>query len=284
MTTATQPAPKIPAHGTQYRYKGPHNGAWQPCRCTTCVRAHTRAGTLRALAHLNGTPPLHPAGPVLEHIALLNASGMKNDLIARRAGVAASTLSYLTRGLTKSLRRENALKILAVLPGDFDDTAYKPALGSVRRVRALYAIGHNHTTIAAIAGLDQSMVSHIANDYYQQLSGRVARAIAYTYQQLKFTPGTSRRAVQVARAADWASPLGWDGNIDDPAAIPDSGGSDELAPKRDGHRNREIRHLAGYGITPAEIARRVGLNEQDVSDRLKKWAKEDRDRRRQAAS
>jgi DNA-binding CsgD family transcriptional regulator len=290
MTTATRPAAaaKVPEHGTPYRYKGPRNGTWEPCRCTRCTRAHTKACSLRALAHLNGQPPLHPAGPVLDHIKTLNASGMRNDLIARRAGVAASTINYVTRGVTKQMQRENALKILAVLPGDFDDTSYRPALGSMRRVRALYAIGQNSATIAATAGIDTATVSSIANGHYQQLSGRVDRAIATAYQRLRLTPGTSRNAKRIAQRNNWPSPIAWDGNIDDPTAEPDLEDPPEPFISRDElarQRREEIWLLRTASVPPEEIAARLGVTPGTVRVAITEFRTgKKKDRTKQVAS
>lgn len=281
MTSPTRP---LPSHGTQTRYKGARNGSYPPCRCDACKRAHSIGCKKRTLAHLAGQPPLYPGEPLRAHVQHLIERGMSRDLIARRAHVSHATISYLIRGLTQSCRREQALRILAVTPGDFDPVAERPVAGSMRRIRAMYWMGHNPATIAARSGVGISTISHIANGHQQIVQGPVAAAIAAAYRALSTRPGTSTKARRRAIDLGWHGPLAWGGDIDDPAAQPDATGeqTESIARKRDGHRNDEIKHLAGFQLPAHEIARRVGLDEQDVSGRLTKWRGE-RDRKQAAA-
>lgn len=245
----------IPPHGTQHRYKGPRNGQWEPCRCPACTRAQRHACTRRALAHAAGTPPMHPAAPVIQHITTCTTAGMSYLLIARTAGVAAATIKHWARRTDGALRRETALRILAVQPGRFDASADRPSHGAVRRIRALYTLGHSPAAIAAVAGLDTSTVSHFANGRYNIASGRTHAAIASVYRQLITTTGTSRKAVAVAARHGWHGPLDWD-DIDDPTATPE----------RDGRPTRGSRS-AGLVADWEELAAR-GLTRQQVADRL----------------
>lgn len=250
----------VPRHGTQSRYKGARNGAWAPCRCTVCVTGHTRACSVRQLAHLGGTPPLHPAGPLVEHIQHLVDRGMSQDLIARQAGVSHSTVNYLMRGLTKSCRRELALRILAVKPGDYDPAAVRPAAGTVRRIRAMYAIGHNPKAISAAAGgLATSSISAYANGHSEIAKGASAAAIAIAYKTLSIQQGNSAKARARARQMGWHGPLAWGADIDDPTAVPDLG--EHPAELRRGElaelRKGEIEHLAACGVTTEQIWQRL---------------------------
>lgn len=268
MTTATRPR-RIPGHGTPSRYKGARDGYFPPCRCRPCTHAHTTACTRRALAHLAGTPPLDPGEPLRQHIQTLRDTGMSYDLIARRAGVASATVTYLMRGLTQACRRDRALRILAVTPGDFDAPAERPVLGSMRRIRALYAIGHNHETIAAAAGLTPSVISHIANGHHQIVRGTTAAAINAAYRTLAWRTGTSDRARSRARIGGWHDPLAWDGNIDDPAAQPDSDVIPDPELKRNERakqRRDEIWLLHTARLSDDEIADRVGLSSSTVEE------------------
>lgn len=264
----TVPTRRVPSHGTPSRYKGARDGYFPPCRCRACTHAHSTACTRRALAHLAGTPPLYPGEPLRQHVQTLIDTGMSYDLIARRANVAAATISYLMRGLTQSCRRDRALRILAVTPGDFDAPAERPVLGSMRRIRALYAIGHNHETIGAAAGLAPSVISHIANGHHQIVRGTNAAAIHAAYRTLAWQTGTSSRARSRARAGGWAGPLAWDpSTIDDPSAQPDL--TDVPDPdlnrnERAAQRRDEIWLLHTACISDEEIAARVGLGVSTV--------------------
>lgn len=268
MTTVVRP---LPDHGTQYRYKGARNGSWPPCRCNACLRAHTQSCTKRTLAHLAGQPPLYPGAPLRQHIQTLQEAGMSYALIARRAHVAKSTVSYLHRQLTQSCQRDKALRILSVTPGDFDAVAERPADGTTRRIRALYAIGHNHETVAAASGLHSATISHLANGRYRTVCGSTAAAVTAAYKALSTRPGTSTKARARAVTEGWHGPLAWGSDIDNPDAQPDTDGIGyQPPPKRDDLRTKEIEHLAGFGFSADTIAHQVGLPVADVVWRIKK--------------
>ncbi|MDF2708147.1 MAG: helix-turn-helix protein [Nonomuraea muscovyensis] len=220
----------------------------------------------RALARLAGHPPFHPVAPVLDHIRKLNESGMSNDLIARHASVAQSTMSQVTRGLSKTMRRSTALRILAVEPGTFDEIANVPSLGSARRCQALYALGHSPIVIAATAGLSESAVMHIANLHYRKVSGATHRAITRAYAELSQQNGNSEVARSRARCRGWRDPLWWEdmGNIDnpdfDPADVERELNRDELATLR----RQEIGHLMSYGFEHEQIADRLNMHVSTV--------------------
>jgi hypothetical protein len=219
VTTAPKP---LPAHGTQTRYKGAKNGSYPPCKCDLCVRAHTNACKRRALAHLAGVPPLYPAEPLRAHVQTLEDAGMSRDLIARRATVSHATISYLMRGLGKAVRREKALRILAVQAGDFDALAERPAAGSMRRVRAMYWMGHSPLAISAASGIGENTISNIANGHQEIVQTPTALAIAAAYRALSVRQGSSYKARKRARDLGWHGPMAWDSDIDDPNAVPDT--------------------------------------------------------------
>lgn len=265
MTKARQ----LPRHGTEYRYRGPKDGSWPGCRCPECTHAQVRGGKVRRLQHLRGEEPLYPGAPLVEHIEKLHDSGMSYALIARRAKVADTTVTYLVRGVTKSCKRDIALRILAVKPADFDAKAKRPAFRSTRRVQALYAIGHNPQTIAAEADLDPYTVSQVANGRYEFFQAATERGIRTAYNRLCTIPGPSEKAKRRAAKLGWHGPLAWD-DIDDPAAKPEKAAPYKPADKyrRDPDRTREIEHLYLLGESVEQIAKQLGGNQKYISDQL----------------
>ncbi|MFF9197302.1 helix-turn-helix domain-containing protein [Streptomyces sp. NPDC014779] len=260
----------IPPHGTQYRYRGERNGAWPGCRCDKCTAAHNRACKARRLGSYRGTPARHPGEPVLAHIKTLHEAGMSYDLIARRAGVSHNTIQALVRGVTKTCRRSRALKILAVQPGDFDEVAEIPSAGTRRRVQAMYAMGHSPKVIAVESGMSTSFVSHLANGGPRKVDAPSAAAIHEAYRSLAAVPGASNAARRRAAKMGWRDPLWWEdmGHIDDPAFDPAT--AEQLNfHERAALRAEEILHLASYGTTEEEIARRLGLGKDYVVARLR---------------
>lgn len=278
-------AKPLPPHGTAYRYVG-RAGFWPGCRCSKCTRAHTRAGAQRALAHLRGEPPLHPAGPVVAHVRALNESGMSTDLVARRAGVSPNTLGYVLRGFSKTCRRATALKVLAVQPGDYDEVAEVPSIGSSRRLQALYAMGHGPQVLAAATGLHPSSITHIASGKVGKVAAATATAIRQVYAQLAAIEGTGNAARRRAAQMGWRDPLWWEdwGHIDDPAFNPATAeqelSRDELAALR----RKEIEHLVSYGYESEQIAERLDLGISTVRAIVQELRTGDRRDRRQGVA
>ncbi|WP_405747710.1 helix-turn-helix domain-containing protein [Streptomyces canus] len=211
----------IPPHGSEARYKGTRFGR-PPCRCKLCTRANRLAGIRRARARAAGEELLVSCDILLPHVQKLQASGMSQALIARRAGISQTTVSYIINGVIRSCQRGKALGLLAVQPGQFDERAERPAIGACRRARALYAIGHGRESISATCGLSVCTIGQIANGRYNHIDGRIDAAIRLAYRTLGDTPGPSRKAIHRAASQQWAPVGAWDDDrIDDPAATPD---------------------------------------------------------------
>ncbi|MGW1160417.1 hypothetical protein ACWD48_19795 [Streptomyces sp. NPDC002519] len=217
MTTTKQP----PAHGSQARYKG--STTRPPCRCRRCVRGWTQAGQKRHLKRLAGKPASltrEEVAAVVTHIRVCTNAGMSQCLIARRAGVAQSTISRLLSRDDAGCLRQQGERILAVRPGDFDDRSDRPVIGTMRRIRGLYYAGHGPLAIREHAPITLTLITEIAGEQYSSVSAATEAAVRHACAVLAATPGTSRQARTRAIRESWA-PLGaWD-DIDDPAAVPD---------------------------------------------------------------
>jgi predicted DNA-binding protein (UPF0251 family) len=151
---------------------------------------------------------------------MLQASGMSQTLIARRAGVSQAVISYLTTGRSKTCQVEKARRILAVQPRQFDGNAERPALGFTRRIRALYSLGHSRVYISQLSGLSKSSITQLAEGRWNTIDNLAATTLDSLYHQLALTRGTSWRNERRAAAEGWAPPGAWD-DIDDPNAMPD---------------------------------------------------------------
>ena len=217
MTVATKP---LPPHGSDARYKGNRTGTRPPCHCTRCTRGHRRADAQRELRRLRGERNLVPIGEVLPHIEMLRASGMSQTTIARQAGVSQAVISYITTGRNKTCQTEKARLILTVQPRRFTGNAERPAIGSIRRVRALYYLGHSRAAISTLSGLSVASISLLAEARWNVIDNRAATALAAACQELARTRGNNWKNQRRAVAEAWAPPAAWD-DIDDPAAIPE---------------------------------------------------------------
>lgn len=207
----------LPPHGSEARYKG--STTRPACDCRTCIDGWTRAGKVRALARLNGTPASIPTDDVTRHIQHLYSKGWTAAQIASAAGVNTSTVYDHGQGKFPRIRRSTADRILAVQPG-LPSIGRTPAHGARRRIQALCAAGHSYASIAATAGLSDNGVRNILDQ--RELHVSTDAAIRSTYQQLAGRAGTSNAARARAATAGWPDPTWWEdyGGIDDPDVDP----------------------------------------------------------------
>ncbi|QIP87595.1 LacI family DNA-binding transcriptional regulator [Streptomyces sp. Tu 2975] len=268
MTTARE----LPAHGTYARARGNHRSGAQRCRCYPCRAAEGAYAKRRKYLQASGRPLLADAAPIAAHLKRLTAAGDSLTVIADQIGYSRSTLANIVSGRTRRVRSALADKILAIRPGKaMASNKSVPAIGSVRRLRALAALGHYLKDIAAAAGIDQSTASYVLNGHPETVQYDLALRIDRGYRQLGTRRGGSIRILRRAEREQWAPPAAWDDDqIDDPNGTPDAGDSaemnrDELAE----YRRQEIAHLAAFNVPEHEIAQRLGMSPHYVHDLIR---------------
>lgn len=214
---------KPPEHGTAARYRG--SAIAPPCRCPKCSARAVRDDALRTIDRLAGRPRLVPAEPVQQHLLQLRSRGLSYAQIARACGNDPTSVSEITRGLRTHVLRRIAEAILAV-PLDWTETArIVDSTGSVRRVRALYAIGVERQHIAREIGVSDPFINLLVNGQSPGISAEHAAAIRALYDQLWDRPGPSMKNRYRAQREQWPGPLHWnDETIDDPDGLPDATG------------------------------------------------------------
>lgn len=93
--------------------------------------------------------------------------------------------------------------------------------GTVRRMRALGAIGWDHARLGEMLGLSKSRMSQLASGRCPLVRRETVAAVCDLYDALSMTPGPSQKAREMAAAQGWVPPLAWDDDeIDDPKARP----------------------------------------------------------------
>jgi hypothetical protein len=222
-----------------------------------------------------GRPALIDATPVREHLILLHRT-MCWRILTEATGCDDRNLVAIYRGAQAQVTRTTHVKIMAVQPAaEPGQTLYVDATPSRRRIQAMQCIGHSYRAIAEASRSTDTRI-HLIADGQPTVRKAVADRIAAAYRQLAYqAPGFDRftsRTRNNAIAKGWVGPLAWDGNIDDPAAQPDTTGIGRIPAirKRDDLRNDEIRHLAGFGMADWEIAKQVGLPLKDTKERIAK--------------
>lgn len=272
MSTATKP---LPEHGTTARAKGRPSGATPRCPCPPC-RAAERAYAKRCrVLNATGRTLRVPVEPVARHVDALFAAGGGWVQIADLAHISQSSLSKIRNRQQAVLRRGVADRILGIQPGQgLPERRSVSAIGAVRRVRALMVTGHTVAAVGDAANLNHTVMHGLVNGRLDSVWATTDASITAAYVALAHRPGSNARARNRARREGWYGPLAWDGNIGHPDAVPDpTGVGTDGQRTRDPLRNDEIKHLAGFQLPTHEIAKRVGLDEKDVDDRLAKWRK-----------
>lgn len=260
-------------HGQETTYK--QHG----CRCEPCTAAITRASKRRRHLRLNGTPSWVDAEPVRQHVYWLMSKGLTAYGIAHIAGVSSAQMSRLLgrdypKASTK-IRAINAALLLSVKPDDHTDKTRVSAVGTQRRIRALYAIGWTGQHIADRLGCHRSLIQFWQQDTTTHVLGATADAIAEIYQQLHLTSGPSIQNVYRARKHGWLPPLAYDDDtIDDPTFDPVIEDADDIfdliaveeATKRRGVRLTHIEKAAAIdlmlqrGMTHTDISIHFGMS------------------------
>lgn len=206
------------AHGTRSAYVA-------GCHCDDCRAANRTYADRRARYGWSEKVAADwtDAAPVREHVRALMAAGMGWRRIAAKAGVnpsAVHVILYGKRGQTSTrILRRNADAILAVR-ADLADGALTSATGSVRRIRALQAMGWTLEDIGSRLGISKTNLGTIAAGVHG-VTVATARKIAKVYDDLSMTYGPSDRTRSLAARRGWLPPLAWDDElIDDPSYQP----------------------------------------------------------------
>lgn len=251
----------IPEHGTEARYA-------RGCHCRPCTDTAVREDQLRVLDRLQGRPRKIPSTAVVVHLKALRDQGMSWDEIGRAAGTSGSTPREIVKDQRTELYRSTAEKLLAVplshRPGE---VGMVPNFGAVRRVRALYAIGCSRGDIATRVGVSEYTISLLASDRWTMIRIQLDQAIRRVYSEMWMRPGTSAKNRIRARREGWGSPLAWDDNFDDPAAVPVFDAP--VTPMPDPPQNRlELirlaRKLSDRGYSPDYIGPLIGISGRTV--------------------
>lgn len=161
--------------------------------------------------------------------------------------------------------------------------ALVPALGTVRRLRALMALGWPSPQLAGRTGMATEQVLRLVAGGRERVRRGTAAAVARLYDELSMRPGPSTRTRLRATARGWMPPLAWDeDSLDDPAAVPvatparssrvdvDEVVVDRLAAQQPvasatiAERREAVAKLHAAGVNDRQIAARTGLAARTV--------------------
>jgi hypothetical protein len=167
-----------------------------------------------------------PVELVRARVLALRAAGVSQRALAEAAGCSGTHVRDIERASFATVQHRIALRLLEVR---FETVIARrcrpndrvPAVGAIRRVRALLALGHTHAVITAAGGPGWSSVNVTADADRGWTYLRVHEAACAAYRALSAVPGTSARTRTRAAAAGYLPPLCWDDeDLDEPAATP----------------------------------------------------------------
>lgn len=235
------------------------------CPRPECKQADYEYMSRLRLDHHRGQRRRTDATQTRHHIERLLAAGWTKAQIARAAGVAHRTVGAVVGGVA-NISKRTALAILSVQIGPApDDARDVDATGTVRRLRALVAIGWPIAHLAKRLGMYDTAVGNIARGELAQVRATTAENVAALYRELCRLPGPSQRARIDARKKGWHGPLAWD-DIDNPAEEPDTEGTVLAARRHKAVIDREqVARLTAQGLSAAQIADVIGCHIRSVS-------------------
>lgn len=249
--------------------------------CTACGATKIKARGLcescyqqsRHRAHRDGNwqATYVDATPAAEHLVLLAAAGISRQRVIKLTGLHHTTVYRMAPG-TRA-HAESVAKVLAVEPPPMDLTVSDrsqavPAIGTVRRLQGMAALGHSLYSISRETGLDYAHVCRIARGARGMVLATTAHAVADLYERWSGVPGDNDEVREEARQQGWAPPLAWaepddvdDPNqIDNPEARPQGIGPERRQPFTQAYK--EFRSL-GYNNEEV-IARRLGVQYESL--------------------
>lgn len=205
------------------------------CRCSVCKTANRDRERARARAKLYGRNRLTDAEPARVHVRELMAAGMGIKRIAEVAGMTANRIGELLYGRggkdprppRKQISKVLESKLLAVKL-DLADGANTDSLGSIRRLRALVAMGWSQSRLAQRLDMEQTNFGGIIHGDRFEILVSTAKRVEALFDELWDQPPPAEthhqkisvsRSKTYAKSHGWAPPAAWD-DIDDPREKP----------------------------------------------------------------
>ncbi len=199
------------------------------CRCHDCREAARRVHKRAQHARRQGIPSRVAADPARRHVAALLSAGMGRAEVARLAGVSPVVITRLIRGDTLRLTPETDRRLRGVQhrPIEAQEVGMVSACGSIRRLRALAAVGWTFQQIAELGAVRRHIYSECVQRgrVYAATRAAIADVYAHLWDETPPESTAARRARLRAQREGWPPPLAWDDGygphgIDNPGATP----------------------------------------------------------------
>lgn len=259
-------------HGTYGRANG-SPGRRPPCYCEPCVTVKRKVRKRSKVNRELGRSAFTTIDAARAHIAVLHQT-MSWSSLTKASGIDNRALTLIYAGRRTKITRITEAKILAVQPPQSVDLwVYVDSTGTVRRLRALMAIGHSGRAISEAVRTGEAQIHKAAGSGQAYVRRHFAARVEAAYKQMAFKPPAvdrfTTKSRNIAAAKGWHGPLAWDdATIDDPAAQPEAH-EPYTSPARNGRdsmRTAEVEHLLSLGESEAAIAKRMSSSEAYIHD------------------
>lgn len=172
------------------------------------------------------------AGPVREHVLRLRTAGGTYESISQAARTGAMTVHSIAHGRRPRVQGEIAARLLAVTEADIHRGHPSPG-GIMWRLRALVAMGHTCTRMAAATGLPPATLRRIVRGEALTTSPQLGRSIITLYdawwdkappQRTRSEKHAADNARKRAARSNWPPAAGLDDDqLDQPGYQPQYG-------------------------------------------------------------
>lgn len=212
-----------------------------------------------ARAAAAGIPTMVDPAPYRAHLTTLIGLGLPLHSIARDAGVSDHHLTNIVNGSYQRLRIRHAQAIVAVTHHPNPRQERVLAIGAIRRIQALRALGWRWSNIAAETGLPIGTLSVLASVGRTTIMWSHWEAIRVAYERLSARVGTGRRA-------HFPTPLDWEyHDIDDPrVTVTAQPWKPKTAAEILAERLDKVAELTAAGLSADQIAEQLGTSQRSV--------------------
>lgn len=275
MTTAVKCRQAVPAeafeHGDARRYR-------RGCTCKPCTDGATAEARRWKYLRATGRGGMKPASKVIAHIWRLRAAGMTDLEIRTQAKMSPPHLYQIIRQ-GGEVRHTTAARILGIpvpaADGPSRNGAQVPILGTVRRLQTLNAEGWPCKELDRRLGTGTGYTAYLLRVGSPTVRLSTADNIRHHYGELAHTlpedsgvtPVNARQTRARAAVKGWARAAFWDDDdFDNPDFTPALSDDDLSKNELGALRRAEIAHLITFNLSNADIAARLGMNENYVRD------------------
>lgn len=213
------------------------------------------------------------------HVAALQHTGLSLHRIGVLSGVHEDQVRAIPKRSKIAASAEQRILSVPIPAGAYQVAspgARVPALGTMRRLRGLIAMGHKQRLIAERVGIHETNLAQFVTGRTTSICARNARRIADVFEKMQFEPGDDARSLARAGRRGFVHAWAWDTDtIDDPAAQPQPSMPVAAPPLSQGRAipadfAEIVAEHRDLGRTDNDIADRIGIKLDTLQSRMRR--------------